>query len=458
MLLWPNMNVIISKRSDVRTMKSLEKALRDAFSRLGKSKPEQADLAVGLPPPADTGASPTSAKSKRNLSVTIVLGRLVVFISGCAALYLAVGAWMFPGWFFGFIWRGKIASPDYWAGGISYWLDGHPTTLGWATAAGLLALIAAFACRRMFLPFVDRFRLGIATIFVCVLALTAVLDYRFGRSEYELMEALEQATVNLQAAVGQLFTLGNAPKIQPPINFQFLDRARVDNLYNQIEPELIEKQRTVVKGESMEGKANLSAGPASAEVGVGKRGEATSSFERSSFSPARKCEELMRFVLEQNRAHYYTSRVDWMLRATNAERKAAHDNAVREARNARVPGSSPGSPKAAPSNPQVSVNTAVSEFTIKLHEAQLKAELSTLSGLAFVDGTFDVHRSAEGSLTLTEVFADRPERVTFKIIGLKVANLTSLLGKSKSRFRVFGDVREPLSDKGVVEIEAIAVY
>jgi hypothetical protein len=435
-------------------MKSLAKTLGETLSRIGKDRSAEAGPLASLPSPADAGVTSSPAKAKASLRVTMVLGRLVVFISGCLAVYLAVGSWMFPGWFFGFIWRGKIASLDYWGSGVSYWLDGHPTTLAWAIVAGFVLLVAAFACRRMFLPLVDRFKFGLTSFFVFVLVFTAVLDYRYGRSEYELMELFQQFTTNLQVAVGQLFTIGNPPAIQPPISFQFLNGARVDNLYNQIEPELVEKQRTVVKGESTEGKGSLSAGPASAELGIGKKGEATSSFERSTFSSARKCEELMKFVLEQNRAYYYTDPAAWMLRATNAERKAAFDSAVREARTEEDIEKL----KVSPINPLTPVNTGVSELSTKLHEMQLKAELSNLSGLVFVDGTFDVHQSGQGRLTLFEVFSEKPEHETFKIIGLKAVDLPSLRGKSKARLRIFGDVRQPLDDKGVVEIEAIAVY
>jgi hypothetical protein len=63
---------------------------------------------------------------------------------------------MFPGWFFGLIWRGKITSLDYWGAGISYWLDERPGTLIWAIPAAFVALLAAFIYRRFFLALVDR--------------------------------------------------------------------------------------------------------------------------------------------------------------------------------------------------------------------------------------------------------------------------------------------------------------
>jgi hypothetical protein len=106
----------------------------------------------------------------------------------------------------------------------------------------------------------------------------------------------------------------------------------------------------------------------------------------------------MKFVLEQNRAYYYTDPAAWMLRATSAERKTAYDSAVRETRNTQITESDIEKLKASsPLNPSTPAKTGVSELSTKLHEMQLKAELWNLSGLVFLDGTFDVHQSDQGA-------------------------------------------------------------
>ena len=438
-------------------MKSLRKALSEIVFGFGNRRSERVAHPASSTSPEDEGA-PLTISSKRSLGLSVIVGRLLAFICGAAALYLAVGSWMFPGWFFGFVWRGKVASLAYLGTGVSYWLDEHPGTLAWAIATTTVLLIVAFSYRRMFLPFVDRFRFRLASAFIGILVLTAVLDYRYGRSEYEVMEMLQQLTASMQLVVGQVFSIGRAPAIQPPVSFQYLDRVHVENLYNQIEPELIEKKRTVVSGQSAEGKGNLSADEASAELSAGKKSEATSSFERSASSPARKCEELMRFVLEQGRAHFYTDGADWYIRASSVELKAMYDKAVRDARNPEETKSDLEQLGVAPHVPQTAGEKRAADARMKLHEMELNAELSSLSGLVFVDALFDVHRPGKGNLVLTEVFTEKPRRVTFRIVGLKAGDLQSLTGKMKAHLRIFGDVREPLSEEGVVEIGAIAVY
>jgi hypothetical protein len=90
-----------------------------------------------------------------------------------------------------------------------------------------------------------------------------------------------------------------APHIAAPVDFQYIDKERVDALYNQIEPEITEKERKVGTSGSVKGKLGLGvSGTANAELEAGKEASATSSFARATFSSERKCVTLMNYIVD----------------------------------------------------------------------------------------------------------------------------------------------------------------
>src|ERR1700736_1043342 len=105
----------------------LRKVLAETVLLFGKvTRPKSYTPAP--PTPLETEEAQQASGGSQRLSVAIVVGRILVLITGIAAAYLAVGSWMFPDWFYGFIWKRGIASLDYWAAGFFYWLDDRPGT------------------------------------------------------------------------------------------------------------------------------------------------------------------------------------------------------------------------------------------------------------------------------------------------------------------------------------------
>ena len=93
--------------------------------------------------------------------------------------------------------------------------------------------------------------------------------------------------------------------IQIPVDFHYLDTSRVNGIYSEIEPELIETQRTVAASKKSAGSAEVTAGPASLKGEKSSEKQETSKFERSESSAERKCVQLMNYTLQNGSAHYY---------------------------------------------------------------------------------------------------------------------------------------------------------
>ncbi|HEY1422843.1 MAG TPA: hypothetical protein VGF20_05280 [Candidatus Acidoferrum sp.] len=369
------------------------------------------------------------------------------------ALYLSVGSWMFPGWFYGFLWDTQFTNLSYWRSGVSYWLDDHTDVLIIAVIAIfiLLGLIVVF--RKRFFQFVDLTRYWLTSIALLALVLTLILVRENGRSEYELMVSLESLTTNMKVSIQQLWDIGKPPKIETPIDFQYLDTARVESLYNQIEPDLIERKRTVNSEKSIEGKSKVGTDAASAEIGAEKKAGATSSFERADFTPFRKCEEVMSYVLEQKRASYYTDGVTWITAKSFEDLKAQLSKSL----DSRSPldlkklelQKSPQETAAMEKQEQL-------QFTIR--ETALEAELSGLRGLVFVEGDFKIGRPGDGEILLEEPFLRKPRSIVIRVTGINAKDMAMLKGKTHSHLRIFGSVTEPLRNDGRVEIRAIAAF
>lgn len=406
--------------------------------------------------------APSSSLPRLKVKVnTLMLKRVFVATAPIAALYFAIGSFFFPEWYFGIFWGGRTFDQAWWKDAFSYWLDLHTGLLAFSVVLAFFLVLLMYSFRRFFLPFVDRFALRLVAGLCVVILVTALLDRKYARTSFENYGRLEGLMDNLKSAVQQLTSTENVEQsdLELPIDFQYLDRPRVEGLYSEIEPELVEKKRTVSGADSMSGKGKITLGPAEGEVGASKQKGATYSFERSNFSPERKCIQVMQFALSEKTAHFYTNGSGWFSGRLLKTFREDMDKAFKQAESSQ--------PKEITKEDleKLRMEQPVTEEQLKetkQRELQLteefESELKSLNGLVLIDSTFVVRHNSQNSLMLVENFSEKPLHIVFRVVVPEGNQVKPPLPEGKSRLRVFGTVTQQLGDSGVIEVRAIALY
>jgi hypothetical protein len=108
-------------------------------------------------------------------------------------------------------------------------------------------------------------------------------------------------------------------KVNGPYDFVYVDSERVGALYSQLEPEMIETERTVKKDRGASGKGSATVGPLSGEVEGKNETAESSSYKPAQSSMQRKCVEVMRFLDSKGRIQHYSSSQHWFYKRTIKE-------------------------------------------------------------------------------------------------------------------------------------------
>ena len=271
---------------------------------------------------------------------------------------------------------------------------------------------------------------------------TTLFVYAQEGKPYELMEhALrldEDNTNNIDALLSP-----TRPNIDAPVDFLFLNRRPVEALFNEIEPDLIEKRRTIASTAKSEARAGIAGEGLSADFTAAKGKESTSSYERVESAAERKCLQLMKYTLDEGRAKIYTDFTNWY--------------AGRELEKLRVQRASARGPITKEALESLRVRTALEEERIA--EEEFHKELSQLSGLVFINGHFSQGPATSEGSSITEEFTKKPKKVVFRII-LPPSDLNTMPVQSlpSANLTVFGRVIKPLGEDGTIEIRALAIF
>ena len=387
-------------------------------------------------------------------SLVVNLKRFLVLLGTLATLYFAVGTWLFPEWYYGIFWGGKLWNHAWWMDGVSYWADWHIGLLILGIVLAFMVALLAHKYRRLFLPFIDRLALRIVLGCCVAIAVTALLDYKYARVSFYNLLRMEIAFDNIKSVIAQIVPSDRIEQsdLEEPIYFQYLDRTGVEALYSQLEPELVERQRTISSDASINGKGSVTVGPVEGELAAKEQKKATSSFERASFSPERKCLEVMKFVSSQKPSRFYTTGGDWVARKLTRRFREDIDNATSEHSPIEVA-------KIPLESLRLEEQQKDAEQWATLYNAQLDSELASLSGLILIDGIFTAHHeSNRDDLTLIEQFSEKPLNRQFRISAQNTKQLQPFFARGSIRLRVFGTVTKQLGNDGVIDVRAIAIY
>jgi hypothetical protein len=400
----------------------------------------------------ETRARDQAAKRKLAFSVWVFTKRAFALGAVAVTVYVTVGCVLFGAWWYELFWEDKF-NWAYVAGGMKTLLDEYfPLLIGILLVVFLAFILGNFFKTHLF-RFVDKFAGRIVLAALLVLVTIILVIYHTERLQHNLVRALEFSVLTMDRVQKFFLAASNSPPhIVPPVDFQYIDKSRVDELYNQIEPDLIEKERTVAKTNSAKGKvvAGVS-GVATGEAEAGKTESSKSSFERATFTTERKCVDLMNYVVDNRGPKYYTNSRGWFSGRENAALAAQME------KNKTAPVDWTKLPyEKLVDDPPSEEEKREAERKAKQYQAELQNELETLSGYVFIDGEFGGTVNGD-TLTLTEAFSVKPRKVVFRV-NLAKSKMPEFQKQNGLRLRVFGDTIRPLSKDGYVDIRLIAAY
>lgn len=422
--------------------------------------------AIGVPRTAHYPLTMTPNMESRWRKVWSFFLRLTAAVAVLSTVYVVAGSILYPDWWFEYFWRGGFSDPSASAAALNSEVQEYPLSslVVVFLFCALCTLIGKY--KRVILPLIDRrwgwFVSGSAFTVVGV----ALIVCRFAGPSYT---AWEQVVASISRDISRRQSEG--PNVVPPIDFLYLDSTRMDRLFNEIEPELIEKARTVGSTHSGGAKAEIGGPALSADLGVSTSEALTSAFERARFLPERECIKVMQYVIENHNAQYYTDSDRWVAMRTMPplpfetsrideskvpieaylnEADAIEEQAI--ATISRKLAATPGGLQHLSRREREEV-----ERRVKINQQEMTRELKSLKGLVFVEGEFAASPRPNG-MELLHNFSAKPLRIVFRVVLPRNFALKDLPSNGAARLTVFGVVERPLSSDGILEVRPLAVY
>lgn len=359
---------------------------------------------------------------------------------------------MFPEWFYELIWGRQYVDSGYWLDGLDYWLTDHPFWFYIGVTAAVVLVVLACRRRARFFSSIDRFAWRIIASSLAALVITLLIVRIYATP---CLPAGQFYALAYELTLKEVQAVPLNPTIHVPVDFHYLDSERVKALYNEIDQDLVEQQRTVGSIGKMSGKIGGKAGPAEAEIGGSKEQSSSSTYQRLEFSPERKCVEVMNYVLKGNNSKYFTTIDDWLRRKQAANFQARY-NAILNRGLSTAQATTPSVLGDTPRNPTKDEQEAA-EHQLEENRTELKSELASLDGLLFLEGDFAIAKTSSGTIVLMEKFSEIP-RVSFRVTASGAPGLNEITPSGRAHLKVFGTVVRPLVRDAPVEVRAIAVF
>jgi len=371
-------------------------------------------------------------------------------------LYLLIGSILYPEWWYGFAFKGKILSPRYWANGFSY--------LGRYYALPTLGLVIVVVCVFIALPRAQRINRAKQLLRTATLAfhgvngailiglLGSLLIVSFASMpDREVREA--KMLSSIEGDVRQYLDTLKAklepqkPPLSQPTSFIYLSNETVTSLYSQYEDELVPSKVVEEQSNSNSAKAGVSVQQVvSGELSKSDLQKKTAEYRETQRSPERKLKELLAYLYKSGTLRRFgdfksdSSDVKSLDDATNVLQSHAISidrSALRRVRD-RIMGE---------------------ELT------RLRADLRSTRGLFLIEGDWRVTTTNE-AYVLTRPFVsdvtDSPVcEVKFPKVTLKpqTREVLDSLRTEPLRLAIFGNVLVGISDSSsAVRLDPVAAY
>jgi hypothetical protein len=378
--------------------------------------------------------------------------RCFALLCSIVCLYLVAGSPIFPEWYYTLLWEGGYADSSWWQAGLDFWVTDHPFWfyVGITVAVGLL--IVGFRRRATVLSFIDRFAFRLIAWSLVGAVIAGLVVRIYGAP---CLPAGQLNAIVYELALKEFKSVSFNPTVQVPVDFHYIDTERVKSLYNEIEQELVEQQRTVGSTGAITGKIGGKAGPIEGEIGGSKQQNSSSTYQRLEFSPERKCVEVMNYVLKVKESKYLTTFDDWLRRRQAANFQTRYNDILRRALQAAP--NAPSTPLGDTAKSPTKDEQEAAAQQLEGYKGELKSELASLNGLLFVEGDFAISATSPGTVTLVEKFSETP-RIVFRITAPGAPGLSAIVPSRRAHFKIFGTVVRPLVGDAPIELRPIAVF
>jgi hypothetical protein len=374
--------------------------------------------------------------------VALIVRRYITAGAALAAVVFIALSCQNPEWSYEFVWLGGISS---FAHGWLYPLEvlkQHP----YATATLLVAGFGGALFRRrhcaVLIPQIERSWAWLSGAAAVSIMVTSLIVYGLERDTFESLEETDATFRNIIASAEHELSPRGRPDIKTPIDFEYVDRGHVEALYNQIQQELPVTRQTIEDSTALKGRVDVDTPALTGEIGKTKNKNSSASFERIQFLPERQCIEVMKYVLNEGTARYYTTAEDWHL-----------NRLIRQLQESREAAKGP----VTKANWEKFRSPTIDEDQ-KASEKDLHDQLSTLDGLVFISGqVFENHQTEKDSV-LTWEFAKKPQHIVFRVNLDSGAKKPDLVVEKETRLTVFGRITKPLGTDGIIDVHPLAIF
>jgi hypothetical protein len=396
--------------------------------------------------------------------------RTGVVTASALTTWLVIGTFWSPEWWYVAVWKGEILSPNYLSFGFLNLLDREPTQLLCIALATAAAAVYSYIKRVQLAANIDRF--GILVFILCA-SIVSIDALYLHQPEYVAEEALAESVAETSQAVLHALAPMALPQISAPVDFYYIDSARVDAIFSEMKPDLVETQKTVSSNGKVSGSASVDAGPASLGAGLSQEKRESSTYRRDQTSTERKCIQIMNLVLKNGTGHYFTSaHAFYFRRAWNSAAEAGrkgYDEANKGFNPNMLKPITPIGDSLHETNTNLNAvvtraRAALANRTltpqqrldaIKKIESLDKDYRQEAEGFVVVDGAFHITRDS-GHLTFEEEFSPQPDKIVFRFT--LPSKFDSALFRDGAKMRVFGDVVEGENDPTVLTINPLAIF
>jgi hypothetical protein len=370
------------------------------------------------------------------------LRRAVVVGVILGAVYFAIASLRYPNWSFEFVWRKSFLDlSDGWLVALGE-IEGHPYLVCLLLVSIFCAGLAVNRSWDRLRPVIDRFSIWLVIGGLVIFFVTTLLIYASEGESHALLDHALRLDDDTIRSIDEVLS-PKRPNIDAPVDFLYLNRRSVEALFNEIEPDLVEKRRTVASKAKSEAKVGVAGEGLSADFTATKGRESTSSYEQVESAIQRKCLQLMKFTLDEGKAKNYTDFTNWY---------AGHQLEKLRAQRASVKG-----PITKEALESLRARTPVEEERIA--EEEFHKELSQLTGLVFIQGHFSPGPATSEGSSITEDFTKKHRKIVFRVI-LPPSDVNTMPAQSlaSANLTVFGRVIKPLGEDGTIELRALAIF
>lgn len=365
--------------------------------------------------------------------------RIIVVTGTLFTTWVIVGSIWFPGWWFAAIVGGGLLRRSFvignnflFTGGFTYLVE-YQIWLLFCLAGFCLAtvLVAVFLPERRdkFVKAVDRWAIPIIAVCIFLFFVDALILFKTGGGP--------SAELWLN-----MLNDGDQPQLSPPpdaihapIDFLYLDSARVTHIYSEIEPDLVEQRRTLSSEKKSRESLALGAGSTTLEAESSNNGKATSEYQRAESTASRQCINLINYTLKGGYAHSFTTMDPFYKQPM----MSPYRNLLESGH----------------AIPEMKALIVKEDLIAKEKKEAYEIFKREATGFVLVEGIFHISRS-NGMVEFEEEFSPRPHRILFRFT-LPAKADSDFLRDGRS-MHAFGEVTHQLDEKGVILIHPLAVF